>query len=94
MTCSKPLPFKTNSAAGSDMRALGHDALYDALKRGLDYSRDPGTASIHPYPQMVGNLTTFAPLAANVLRAPGPQMAPNQLVGIGQYGVLPKTRGG
>ena len=75
------------------MNRPGHSGLFEALKRGEDYGRDPGTVSIHPYPQMIGSFTTFAPLAENVLRMPGAQSAPNQLVGVGQFGNLPKARG-
>lgn len=75
---------------------FGNRNLYDAIKRGLDYGRNPGTYSIHPYPKPIGMLVTFAPLSANVLHVPSPAPAPNQLTGqyvfggVGQFGLLPK----
>lgn len=74
------------------MSCMGHNALFEALRRGEDYGRSPGTYSIHPHPPMIGALTTFAPLSNAVLHAPSATPAPNGFAGAPmlQYGVLPK----
>ena len=66
-------------------------ALFDALKRGLDFTRSPGTFSMHPHPPMVGYLSTYAPLTNGVLHSTVPAPAPAVLIGSGQFGVLPKN---
>ena len=68
----------------------GHSNMLEAMRRGEDYTREQNGATLWPYPTIVGSLTTFAPLAMDILRAPGFSPAPNQLAGAGQYGVLPK----
>lgn len=68
----------------------GHSDLYEAIRRGEDYTREQPGATLWPYPTIVGSLTTFAPLTNDVLRFTGAFPAPTDLAGAGQYGVLPK----
>ena len=56
----------------------GRYDLYEAIKRGLDFQRDPGTFSPWPYPTIVGSLNTFAGQAGigSILHYPAPDPSP------------------
>ena len=73
--------------------AENNAAIFEAMRRGEDYTRHATGVYIEPRPPMVGNLTTFAALTENVLHSPSATPAPNQLAGVGQYPQLRKIGG-